>query len=117
MNESVVKKVSLCVAEATFNLMKKAEVAVKPPEWRAASVRFRIPDRFDPDEFAGEVAGILREDGVMVNVKIGRGRRHISVSYSKWTQKHTDAVARKRRAVRERKDDNRQTFSVEAKVS
>lgn len=105
MNENVVKKVGLCVAEATFNLMKKAGVAVKPPEWRATSVRFRIPDRFDPDEFAGEVAGILREDGVMVNVKIGRSKRHISVSCSKWTQKHTDAVAGKRRAVRERKDD------------
>ena len=105
MNENTVKKVGLCVAEATFNLMKKAGAAVKPPEWRATSVRFRIPDRFDPDEFAGEVAGILRKDGVMVNVKMGRGKRHISVSYSKWTQKYTDAVAKKRRAMRERKDN------------
>ena len=105
MNENVVRKVGLCVAEATFNLMKKAGVAVKPPEWRATSVRFRIPDRFDPDEFAGEVAGILREDGVKVYVKIGRSKRHISVSYSKCTKKDTDAVAKKRRAMRERKDD------------
>lgn len=105
MNENVVKKVSLCVAEATFNLMKKAGVAVKPPEWRATSVRFRIPDRFDPDEFAGEVAGILQEDGVKVNVKVGRSKRHISVSCSKLTKKDTDAVAKKRREMRERKDD------------
>lgn len=105
MNENVVKKVGLCVAEATFNLMKKAGVTVKPPEWRASSVRFRIPDRFDPDEFAGEVAGILREDGVMVNVNMGRNKRHISVSYSKWAKKDTDAAAKKRRAARERKDD------------
>ena len=105
MNENVVKKVGLCVAEATFNLMKKAGAAVKPPEWRATSVRFRIPDRFDPNEFAGEVSGILRNDGVMVNVKISRSRKHISVSYSKLTQKYTDAVAKKRRAMRKRKDD------------
>lgn len=105
MNENVVKKVGLCVAEATFNLMKKTGVAVKPPEWRATSVRFRIPDRFDPDEFAGEVSGILRNDGVMVNVKISRSMKHISVSYSKWTKKYTDAVAKKRSAMRERKDD------------
>lgn len=105
MNENVVKKVGLCVAEATFNLMKKSGVAVKPPEWRATSVRFRIPDRFDPDEFACEVADILRKDGVNVNVKIGRGNRHISVSYYKWTKKYTDAVAKRRRAMRERKDD------------
>lgn len=105
MNENTVKTVGLCVAEATFNLMKKAGASVKPPEWRATSVRFRIPDRFDPDEFAGEVAGILRKDGVMVNVKMGRSKRHISVSYSKWTKKYTDAVAKKRMAMRERKDD------------
>ena len=105
MNENVVKKVGLCVAEATFNLMKKYVVTVKPPEWRATSVRFRIPDRSDPDEFAGEVAGILRKDGVMVNVKVSRSKRHISVSYSKWTKKYTDAVAKKRREMRERKDN------------
>jgi hypothetical protein len=105
MNENVVKKVGLSVTKATFNLMKKANVAVKPPEWRAPSLRIRIPERFDPDEFAGEVASILREDGVKVYVKIGRSKRHISVSYSKWTKKDTDAVAKKRRAMRELNDD------------
>lgn len=105
MNEKVVKKVSLCVAEATFNLMKKAGVCVKPPEWRATSVRFRVPDAFDPDEFANEVAGILETDGVKVCVNMGKSKRHISVSYCKWTKKDTDAVAKKRRATRERKDD------------
>jgi hypothetical protein len=108
MNDNVVKKVGLCVAEATFSLMKKAGVAVKPPEWRATSVRFRVPDRFDPDEFAGEVARVLRAYGVMVNVNMGRSKSHISVSYAKWTQKHTDAVAKKRRAMRERKEDEKE---------
>ncbi len=105
MNRNVVKKVDLCVSEATFNLMKKAGVCVKPPEWRATSVRFRVPEAFDPDEFANEVAGILETDGVKVCVKMGKSKRHISVSYSKWTRKNTEAVAAKRRAIRGRKND------------
>lgn len=105
MNENVVNKVGLCVAEATFNLMKKVGVCVKPPEWRATSVRFRVPDAFDPDEFANEVAGILENDGVKVCVNMGKSKRHISVSYSKWTKKNTESVAAKRRAMRGRKDN------------
>lgn len=96
MNADVIRKVDLCVVEATYELMKSTGVHAKPPEYRASSIRFRVPKEFDPDAFAERVRRVLERDGVNVYVKMAHSKRCITVSYSKWKQEYTDKVRAKR---------------------
>ena len=96
MNADVIRKIDLCVVEATYAMIKKTGVAAKPPAYRAPSIRFRVPTGFDPDMFAEEVKHALEQEGVNVYVKTGHSKRWITVSYSKWKKEYTEKARAKR---------------------
>ncbi len=96
MNADVIHKVDLCVVEATYAMMRSTGAHAKPPSYTAPSIRFRVPNEFDPDAFAEEVRRALERDGVNVYVKMSRSKRWITVSYSKWKQEYTEKVRAKR---------------------
>lgn len=96
MNADVIRKVDLCVVGATYEMMKSTGIHAKPPEYRAPSIRFRVPTGFDPDVFAEKVRHSLELNGVNAYVKMAHSKRWITVSYSKWKQEYTEKVRAKR---------------------
>lgn len=97
MNADVIRKVEHGVMEATYNMSKETGRLVKPPAYRVPYVRFRIPNGFDAEEFAEEARKAIDAEGVNVFVKIGRPRKWITVSYSRWKPEYTERIKEKRR--------------------
>ena len=97
MNADVARKVSMCVAEATYREMKRTGVMAKPPAGRATTLRYRVPNGFNPDEYASAVRDVLAEDGVNVHVKVARGGQWLNIGYLNWKHEYTENVRKKRK--------------------
>lgn len=104
MNAEIIRKVDLCVVEATYNLAKRTGKLAKPPAYRVPYVRFRVPGAFDAEEFAEEVRKAVEADGVNVFVKIGRPRKWITVGYYAWKPEYTKKAREKRRERKARSE-------------
>ena len=104
MNADTARKVSLCVAEATYREMKRTGVMAKPPAGRATALRYRVPNGFNPEEYAAAVRDVLAADGVNVHVKVARGGQWLNIGYQNWKPEYTENVRKKRGAEKDGKE-------------